>query len=81
MINNQRVITQFGPGTVLFQEGKTGIFSHRYCVELDNVPHGLINLQLKYGGVFCYECNMKVIEPAPDKDKTVEQLPFDSWGG
>ena len=70
---NDRVITQFGPGKVLFQEGKTGCFSHRYCVEIDNVPDGLKNLQDKYGGVFIWESEMQVVESKPDQGQLFKE--------
>lgn len=67
-----RVITEFGPGTILFQEGKTGVFSHRYCVKLDYVPEDLRNIHNKYNGVFFYDNKMKVLKEKPKESEQGE---------
>ena len=69
---NDKVTTIFGPGKVLYQEGDTGVKAHRYCVELETVPPRLKNLHDKYGGVFCFDNEIDIIE----ETKTVEQSEF-----
>ena len=56
---NDRVLTIYGPGTVVSKEGDIGILSKRFCVKLDNfdsVPKHLdfTEMQARQGGLYFF---------------------------
>lgn len=55
---DDRVITKYGPGTIVRKEDLTGILAKRYLVKLDD-PGDFADLQKSIGGIYMFDCEMK----------------------
>lgn len=67
---NDRVITEYRPGTIVKTEGEIGILSHCFCVALDGfnlVPDyigadDIKNMQEKNGGIYFLDKKLTKID-------------------
>lgn len=63
MKNGTRVDTELGPGTITGKEMDT-----RYCVKLDSCPDKHIDIQNKYGGLYFWKSEIKIIKQKKRKE-------------
>lgn len=61
MNEGDRVMTEYGLGTLLRREGKEGFTYYRWCVKLDAYPKNLDFSEIiaRFGGIFFLEGELK----------------------
>jgi len=57
---DDRVRTDYGPGTVVHSEGKEGVLSKRFLVKLDKCPFKFLGLHNQHGGMFFHHDELQI---------------------
>ena len=47
-----------GTGIVISKEYHTGVLSERYLVKLDNCPNRFMDMHIRQGGLYYWECQL-----------------------